>query len=270
MVAQERRPIRNSSSMTSALDQSFRGWWFPVVRSQEIGLRHIHRSQLLNQELAIWRDDDGQINAWENRCPHRGTRLSIGLNTGEEIRCQYHGWRYASQNGQCTFIPAHPDMEPSTRYCVNTFECIEKNGYVWVRLEKDNDEDTESLLPLAENLSSTTLRSVYTMASATRISDWLISECESQLKVNFPSLEYSLTEIQQRHAFCLEALSINNQTDKSVTMSIYLHPLTDDATVIHPLLNASISPEIRLDELRRYNRLFGTIRDVCETSNVLN
>ena len=153
MVAQERRPIRNSSSMTSALDQSFRGWWFPVVRSQEIGLRHIHRSQLLNQELAIWRDDDGQINAWENRCPHRGTRLSIGLNTGAEIRCQYHGWRYASQSGQCTFIPAHPAMEPSPRYCVNTFECIEKYGYVWVRLEKDKDEDIGSLFPLTGKLS---------------------------------------------------------------------------------------------------------------------
>ena len=256
--------------MTSVLDQSFRGWWFPVVRSQEIGLRHIHRSQLLNQELAIWRDDGGQINAWENRCPHRGTRLSIGLNTGAEIKCQYHGWRYASQSGQCTFIPAHPNMEPSPRYCVNTYECIEKYGYVWVRLEKDKDkdEDIESLFVLTEKLSLTTLRSVYTVASTTRIRDWLISNCESQLKVNSPSLGCSLTGIQQHHSFCLEALSINNQTEKSVTMFIYLHPLTDDATVIHPLLNASISPEIRLDELRRYNRLFGTIRDVCETDNV--
>ena len=256
--------------MTSVLDQSFRGWGVPVVRSQEIGLRHIHRSQLLNQELAIWRDDGGQINAWENRCPHRGTRLSIGLNTGAEIKCQYHGWRYASQSGQCTFIPAHPNMEPSPRYCVNTYECIEKYGYVWVRLEKDKDkdEDIESLFVLTEKLSLTTLRSVYTMASTTRIRDWLINNCESQLKVNSLSLECSLTEIQQHHSFCLEALSINNQTEKSVTMFIYLHPLTDDATVIHPLLNASISPEIRLDELRRYNRLFGTIRDVCETDNV--
>ena len=270
MAAQARRPIWDNSSMTSVLDQSFRGWWFPVVRSQEIGLRHIHRSQLLNQELAIWRDDGGQINAWENRCPHRGTRLSIGLNTGAEIKCQYHGWRYASQSGQCTFIPAHPNMEPSPRYCVNTYECIEKYGYVWVRLEKDKDkdEDIESLFVLTEKLSLTTLRSVYTMASTTRIRDWLINNCESQLKVNSPSLGCSLTGIQQHHSFCLEALSINNQTEKSVTMFIYLHPLTDDATVIHPLLNASISPEIRLDELRRYNRLFGTIRDVCETDNV--
>jgi len=270
MAAQARRPIRNDSSMTSALDQSFRGWWFPVVRSQEVGLRHIHRSQLLNQELAIWRDDDGQINAWENRCPHRGTRLSIGLNTGAEIRCQYHGWRYASQSGQCTFIPAHPAMEPSPRYCVNTFECIEKYGYVWVRLEKDKDEDIGSLFPLTGKLSLTTLRSVYTTASTTRIRDWLISDCESQIKVNSPSLECSLTEIQQRHSFCLEALSINNQTDKPVTIFIYLHPLTDDATVIHPVVKAPISPEIRLDELRCYNRLFGTIRDACETGNVLN
>ena len=252
--------------MTSTIDRSFRNWWFPVVRCQEVRFRHIHRSQLLNQELAIWRDDEGKINAWENRCVHRGTRLSIGANTGKEIKCQYHGWRYGSQTGQCTFIPAHPDMEPSPRYCINTFECIEKYGYVWVRLEKD--EDREPLLALSENLSLTTLRSIYTMASTTSIRNWLIGDCESELNANAPSLQISLIEIQQRDCFCLEARALNSQDNESVMMLIYLHPLTDEATVIHPLVNVDIPHEIRLEELRRYNRLFRTIRNVIETDHV--
>ncbi len=255
--------------MTGTLDYSFRGMWFPVVRCQEIGLRHIHRSQLLNQELAIWRDDDGQINAWENRCPHRGTRLSIGLNTGKEIRCQYHGWRFTSQSGQCTFIPAHPNMEPSPRYCVNTYECIEKYGYVWVRLEKDKNGDLEPLLTQTKNHSLTTLRSIYTLASASRIKDWLVDECESRLKIDLPNLEITLIDIQQRHSFSLEALAFNSQNNESVGISIFLHPLTDEETVIHSLVNADIPRENRLGELRRYNRLFGSIRNVVETSNAV-
>lgn len=252
--------------MTSTVDRSFRPEWFPVIRSEEVGLRHILRSQLLNQELAIWRDDDGRINAWENRCRHRGTRLSIGVNTGKEIKCQYHGWRYASQSGQCSFIPAHPDMKPSSRYCINTFECIEKYGYVWVRLEKGGDK--EPLLTLSDDSSLTTLRSIHTKVSATRIRDWLISDCESECKANVLSLEISLIEIQERHSFCLEAIAFNNQDNESVTMFINLHPLADEVTVIHPLVNVDIPHEIRLEELRRYNRLFRTIRNVIETDHV--
>ncbi len=252
--------------MTTTLGRSFRPEWFPVVRSEEVGPRHIHRSQLLNQELAIWRDDDGRVNAWENRCPHRGTRLSVGVNTGKAIKCQYHGWRFASQGGQCSLIPAHPDMKPSARYCVNTFECIEKYGYVWVRLEKGGDK--EPLLTLSDDSSLTTLRSIYTMASATRIRDWLMSDCESACKAESLSLEISLSQIHQRHSFCVEALAFNNQDNESITIVIYLHPLTDEETVIHSLVNVDIPHDIRPEELRRYNRLFSTVRNVVETGNV--
>ena len=63
---------------------------------------------LLGRELAVWRADDGNVNVWENRCLHRGVRLSIGINDGAELKCQYHGWRYANRTAGCTYIPAHP------------------------------------------------------------------------------------------------------------------------------------------------------------------
>jgi phenylpropionate dioxygenase-like ring-hydroxylating dioxygenase large terminal subunit len=80
--------------------------WFAVARGAELALRHVMHTQLLGQEIALWRDDAGALNAFENRCPHRGVRLSIGTNTGMELRCQYHGWRFASGGGRCAFIPA--------------------------------------------------------------------------------------------------------------------------------------------------------------------
>ena len=252
--------------MNDLVDQPLRRQWFPVARCQEVGFRHIHRSQLLNQELAIWRDDDGRINAWENRCTHRGTRLSIGTNTGKEIKCQYHGWRYASQSGQCSFIPAHPDMKPSSRYCVNTFECIEKCGYVWVKLE--NEGDSEPLLPLSDGEAFTTLRSAYVNASVTGIRDWLITDYESVFKASNSGLESSLIGITQHHPFLLEAIASNQNDNKPVTMFIYLHPLTDKVTAIHPLVNVDIPQEKRLEAYRHYNRLFRTIRNVIEADHV--
>ena len=70
--------------------------WFPVCRGEEAAPRHIVHTALLGQELAVWRADDGAVNAWENRCPHRGVRLSVGTNLGDRLKCRYHGWTYES------------------------------------------------------------------------------------------------------------------------------------------------------------------------------
>jgi phenylpropionate dioxygenase-like ring-hydroxylating dioxygenase large terminal subunit len=48
-------------------------------------MRHVFQAQLLGREFAVWRADDGNVNVWENRCLHRGVRLSIGINEGSEL-----------------------------------------------------------------------------------------------------------------------------------------------------------------------------------------
>ena len=52
--------------------------WHPVAGSFDVAPRHVFHGQLLGQELAVWRVDDGYVNVWLNRCPHRGVRLSVG------------------------------------------------------------------------------------------------------------------------------------------------------------------------------------------------
>src|ERR1700693_6381815 len=106
--------------------------WFPVARSEEIVGRHIFQAQLFGQEVAIWRDDAGLINAWENRCPHRGVRLSIGINNGTTLQCQYHGFRYATGTGQCTFVPAHPNQKAPSVIRATSYGCTQQYGFVWV------------------------------------------------------------------------------------------------------------------------------------------
>ena len=101
--------------------------WFPVGRGAEVVSRHIAQTQLLGEEIAVWRDDAGSLNAWQNRCPHRGVRLSIGTNTGTELRCQYHGWRFASGSGQCSVIPAHPTQKPASSVRVKTYARSEEH-----------------------------------------------------------------------------------------------------------------------------------------------
>jgi ferredoxin-NADP reductase/nitrite reductase/ring-hydroxylating ferredoxin subunit len=111
--------------------------WFPVGRSDDAPYRHIHQAKLFGRELAVWRADDDVVNVWTNRCLHRGVRLTVGLNEGFELKCLYHGWRYASRTGGCTYIPAHPADAPAQTIANHTYPVVERHGLIWTSLEGD-------------------------------------------------------------------------------------------------------------------------------------
>lgn len=137
--------------------------WHPVALSSDLPLRHVYHGQLLGREMAVWRADDGYVNAWENRCLHRGVRLSIGLNEGRELRCLYHGWRYANRTAGCTYIPAHPADAPARTICNNTYQCVEQHGLVWSSIDPTGDFTAPAVLSGQETLA---VRSIPVNASS--------------------------------------------------------------------------------------------------------
>ncbi|MEZ5825400.1 MAG: Rieske 2Fe-2S domain-containing protein [Geminicoccaceae bacterium] len=121
--------------------------WHPVASADDLAFRHVFQGRLWGQELACWRADDGSVNVWENRCLHRGVRLTIGSNLGHELLCQYHGWRYANRSGGCTYIPAHPADAPARTVCARIYPSLERHGLIWVALEGDADKAEITELP---------------------------------------------------------------------------------------------------------------------------
>jgi len=121
--------------------------WYPIASSDDLPFRHVYQGQLLGRELAVWRADDGNVNVWENRCLHRGVRLSIGVNEGGELKCQYHGWRYANRSAGCTYIPAHPADAPARRIQNRTYPVREAYGLIW---SAANDDQVFQPFPGAE------------------------------------------------------------------------------------------------------------------------
>jgi len=106
--------------------------WHPVVLSQDIQQGIVKPSRLLGEDLVLWRHND-QIFAWQDLCPHRGARLSLGWVEENALVCPYHGLAFDSA-GQCIHIPAQPDLKASTRACVRTYQTQERYGLVWVSL----------------------------------------------------------------------------------------------------------------------------------------
>ncbi|KQN69749.1 MULTISPECIES: Rieske 2Fe-2S domain-containing protein [unclassified Devosia] len=131
--------------------------WYPIASSEDLPFRHVYHGQLLGRELAVWRADDGNVNAWENRCLHRGVRLSIGINEGQELKCQYHGWRYANRSAGCTYIPAHPADAPARRIENRKYPVREAFGLIW---SAANDDQPFAPFPGAEDHDWFALRPV--------------------------------------------------------------------------------------------------------------
>ena len=81
---------RLSPEAETRLNQGLRGLWYPVLPSWAVQGTPVGITRL-SQHIAVWRDTDGTVHATEDRCPHRGARLSLGWNLGDRVACWYHG-----------------------------------------------------------------------------------------------------------------------------------------------------------------------------------
>ncbi len=109
--------------------------WIAVGLESQVQPSSSNPAIVQGQALAVWRGEDGPVNVWEDRCPHRGMRLSFGFVRDNTLRCIYHGWGYAT-DGQCVSIPAHPDLKPPKTICANSFPAESRYGIVWTNLSK--------------------------------------------------------------------------------------------------------------------------------------
>jgi nitrite reductase/ring-hydroxylating ferredoxin subunit len=105
--------------------------WIATGLSQDLPKTVVMAGHWQGHDLAVWRSATGRLQAWNDRCPHRGMRLSHGFVRGETLACIYHGWVYGADGG-CKHIPAHPALIPPATITVARFACVEQDGVIWV------------------------------------------------------------------------------------------------------------------------------------------
>ena len=64
--------------------------WYIAAWGSELRDKPIGRT-ILNEEIVLFRDQQGKVAALENRCAHRGVPLSCGEVVDKGIQCGYHG-----------------------------------------------------------------------------------------------------------------------------------------------------------------------------------
>lgn len=241
--------------------------WHPIASSSDLEPRHVFHAQILGRELALWRADDGHVNAWENRCLHRGVRLSIGINDGTELLCQYHGWRYANRTAGCTYIPAHPADAPARTICNNTYPTVEHYGLVW------SGESPEGALPILSTLDTSfvsPLRAITVNAACHQVALPLIQGYTLNLPA--PDVEQVRYGADTPDAFTVILRAVGDSAQVSPDIAFFLQPTDAGKTTIRGILCGIDEHNTEPGELsghwRRHSRILNTIRDRIESSLV--
>ena len=109
-----------------------RNQWYVVLESKELKRHKPLRISRFNENLAIWRDENGHVCCIEDRCCHRGVSLSCGKITGGKLECPFHGFIY-DKAGRVTVIPANGKTSPAPdNMKVPAYSTFEAYGLIWL------------------------------------------------------------------------------------------------------------------------------------------
>jgi len=118
------------AEVEALLDLGLRNLWYPVVPSYQVGTAPVGVTRL-GERIVLWRDGAGEVHAMEDRCPHRGARLSLGWNLGDRIACWYHGVEVTGE-GRVARVPAVGACPLEGQSCVATYPVREVQGAVFL------------------------------------------------------------------------------------------------------------------------------------------
>jgi phthalate 4,5-dioxygenase oxygenase subunit len=95
MISAEENALLTQTGPATGCGELLRRYWQPVALSEELPTGGAPlRVQIMGEELALFRDDQGRPGLLGLHCAHRGTDLSYGRCEDGGLRCLYHGWLY--------------------------------------------------------------------------------------------------------------------------------------------------------------------------------
>ena len=133
------------------LNSGVRDLWYPVAPSWQVGNAPIGLTRL-GERIVLWRDGQGKVHALEDRCPHRGARLSLGWNLGDRVACWYHGIEIDGGGKVCQ-VPASANCPMEGEKRVKSYPAQEHAGAIFLWFGNDPQAEPTPL-QLPEELTS--------------------------------------------------------------------------------------------------------------------
>ncbi|PKU87813.1 protein TIC 55, chloroplastic [Dendrobium catenatum] len=119
--------------------------WYPLYLTAEVPEDAPLGLTVFHKQIVLYRDFNGVLRCYEDRCPHRLAKLSEGQLVDGRIECLYHGWQFEG-DGKCVKIPQLPEGAKIPRAaCVRTYEVRDSQGVVWVWMSDKNPPNLSKL-----------------------------------------------------------------------------------------------------------------------------
>ena len=130
-------------------EEGLHEYWYPVAWSREVKKKNIKPVRLCAKDIFLMRDENGDVRAMHDRCPHRGVKISLGKQWFPgTVSCPYHGWTFDLKTGDvCAVITDGPDSKVCGNAGVQTFPVREYMGLVWVYMGVGKPHELETQLP---------------------------------------------------------------------------------------------------------------------------
>lgn len=222
---------------------ALRNYFYPICYSSDLVDEPRH-FRIFGEDYVVFRDENGIPAALEDRCPHRGGRLSQGWVKNGCVACPYHGWEYAS-DGKCRVIPSQdPSIPIPSKAKVDVVHTRERHDLVWACVGEPIGD-----IPCFEELESQGYTLIHEMmevwhASAPRIVDnaldvshvaWVHrnsigSNANNQLEMGEVAREgmnikFSVTLIAQVSDMMKHVNGITGETTRRTTHAELVEPL---------------------------------------------
>lgn len=108
MLTHEENVLLTQVSRGTPCGELLRRYWHPVAAAAELtDEKPVRAVKILNEELVVYRNRQGEYGLVGEHCPHRSASLAYGRVDEEGVRCPYHGWKF-DHTGRCLEQPAEP------------------------------------------------------------------------------------------------------------------------------------------------------------------
>lgn len=137
-----------SQRIEARINQGLQGRWYVVAKSAHVPVGTVLAVKGLGRDLVLWRSQGGALHCVEDRCPHRGARLSCGWVKGANISCRYHGVTLDG-GGRIVSVPALGKSGLEGREAVEAYAVREAHDGVFVYFPSaQHPEPRELILPV--------------------------------------------------------------------------------------------------------------------------
>ncbi|BAZ11756.1 Rieske [2Fe-2S] domain-containing protein [Calothrix sp. NIES-4071] len=124
----EQAKNRRQKARSAGMDPDY---WYAVEYDLALKPGQVIEVIFWHTSIALYRGQDGQLRALDNRCAHRHLKLSLGQVDGNYLVCNYHGWAY-NEAGELTRIPHELFNKPMPVCKLQIYPVQVRYGLIWI------------------------------------------------------------------------------------------------------------------------------------------